>query len=485
MNWFKDKFEYLSSVKWGAYGIGVSFLKQLCLLPAFLYTVGDYHYSLWIFLTAVSILLGSISLGHFHYCSNYFNLAYHKEKDVEPAFRSINTANLIYVGLQILMIVFLFLPAHSTLFPGFSSDIVKANQGVLCLVALSLSKVLMSYSGMFLSRLLEPLGRIRQTLKLQALADFIDFVVTLVTILATSSLFTTCIAVLISSALFFAFVLLYVQRYFSYSLFSVSDNLKDGVLFVKQSLVLNTSFFLEKIYEQGIHLVVICMFSASVLPVFNSTRTVSNIFFRFSLIAILPLFPVIQKYYALKNYGYVITIFKKFWVISALVIIALITVGYPFLPYAYKVWTKGNIAYNDILMGSLFIGVLFQNFASVGYEFFKKVNYSLYILSLNVLRVLCMCVCMYAFGRMDYLPGIGFSFSIAEFICSLCSILFLKKVFGSSLEIRSYMIYMLPFVLFSGCLGISVLCNNYMPLFAGAVISFVICYCNFNALSKP
>lgn len=484
MNWFKDKFEYLSSVKWGAYGIGISFLKQLCLLPAFLYAVGDYHYSLWIFLTAVSVLIGSVSLGHFHYASNYFNLAHHNGEDVSLVYRKLNASNLIYIGIQFLAIAFLLIPADSVLFPGFSLDVVTANHAVFCLVALSLSKVLMLFSGMFLSRLLEPLGRVRQTLKIQALVDLVDFVVTVVVILITRNLLITCMAVAVASIVFFVLVFLYVQRSFQFSLFSIDVSLKEGGLFIKESLLLNVSFFLEKVYEQGIHLIVLYMFSADILPVFNSARTVSNVFFRFSLIGILPLFPGIQKYYALKNYDYVLRIFKKFWVISAVIIICFILLGYPFLPYGYNLWTKGRIEYNEALMGALFMGVLFQNFASVGYEFFKKLNYSSDILLLNVLRILCMCICMYVFGRMDYIPGIGFSFFIAELMCSLCSVFFLTRTFKSHLGIRECLVSMLPFVVFSCFMSVFISCNYYLWLITGAIVSLVMTYRNFNTINK-
>ena len=70
---------YYHSVKWGWYKIGISFVRQLLLLPVFILSVGKEGYALWLILVTIVTLINAISVGHLHYSSNLINLTYHQQ----------------------------------------------------------------------------------------------------------------------------------------------------------------------------------------------------------------------------------------------------------------------------------------------------------------------------------------------------------------------------------------------------------------------
>ncbi|MFP9112549.1 hypothetical protein ACLI1A_01315 [Flavobacterium sp. RHBU_3] len=476
MGWLKTKREYVNSVKWGAYGIGVSFFKQVCLLPAFLHAVGYNQYSFWLVLFSISSLIASVSLGHYHFVANYFNLVYKKGADPEGVLKPVVASNFIYAILQVLGVIFVCLPGVLSMFSGFSESYIADFQGEFCFIFLFVSRVLFFYATLFLGRLLEPFGYVRETMKIQTVGDLFDVLITLLVVLITGSLLYACFAVALTSALFFLVVSAHVKKRLGFSLRLHFSKFGEGIAFIKESFLLNASFFVEKAYEQGVNLIVVLFFSAQCLPIFATTRVISNVFYRFSLISILPLFPEIQKYYVLGNYKYTARVMQKFWVYSSFAIILVIVLVFKLLPYIYELWTKGEIKFNLGLITSLFIGVLFQNFATIIYEFFKKVNLSWQMLLLNVIRVAVICLGMFLFGRINYIPGLGIAFLSAELLCCFTGFAFLQNIFGEQLKKRQIVYYLFPVLFFSCTLGMYMIFENYLLVCAGGLVSLGVIY---------
>ena len=444
-------------------------------MPFFLTAVGGNAYSFWLLLNTIAILIAALSLGHLHYCSNYLNLAYHKGIDMKAEFKAANSSNYTYLLVQIVLAGVLCYPPVLSFFSGFSQSYIIIEHGILCLLLLFGGRFVAQYISLFVLRLMEPLGLIKETLKYQTIAEFIDFTFTLVAIMATHSILYTTAAVFIANVSFGSIALLYVKKKVPYAIsyFKITP-WQQSVRFLRSSGFLNGSFMVEKVYDSGINLVVVAFFNTAALPVFYTTRVLSNVFYRFSITMILPLFPEVQKHYALKEYANILATIKKFWAFSGFIIIALIAVGMPLIPRIYSIWTKNELQFDIRLMGFLFMGVLFQNFATIVYEFYKKTNLSRQMLLLNVIRVSAMVLFIMVFGAHLYLPGLGVSFFIAETVCACYCLYQLSGVLKGQHILNSASPFLLPVVIFSISLGLYVVHLNYLVLLAGAVAGLLI-----------
>lgn len=479
LNFIKSGAGYFNSVKWGSYGVIISFLRQICLVPVFMFTLGSYGYSFWLILSTIVTLVTGLSLGHLHYSSNLVNITYHKKGDVSGEILKIQGANYTYMLLQIVIGVLLSFTPVLSLVSSFPKSYILANHAGIGFFLLLTGKVFFQYCGLFVLRLFEPIGRISTTLKYQAIAELVDFLTVLITVVATHSIFYTCIAVFASNIIFSTAVMLYVRKNVPYKLELKKSNFPESYRFVKNSFSLNASFLIEKVYEVGLNLIIVRVFNTALLPVFTTSRVLTNIFYRICIVMVIPLFPDIQKKFALNEYGYIVNKMKLFWSILSMLIIVCITAGLPLLPYIYSLWTGNKLAFNLQIVCFLFMAVSFQNFGMIINEFFKKTNFSKQILLLNTIKSVVTIVAMVVFGRLSYLPGLGIALLLGELLCLLYSMHVLKSIFKSKISTRVMVNYLMPIVLFCVSVLIYLWMLNYWVFLVSNFA--ILAFCNYKS----
>jgi O-antigen/teichoic acid export membrane protein len=481
LNFFKSGAGYFNSVKWGSYAVVISFLRQICLVPVFIFTVGSYGYSFWLILSTIVTLVTALSLGHLHYSSNLINISYHKKGDVDNEFLKIQGANYIYIVLQLLLGVILSFTPVLSLVSSFPVNYLEANHAGYAFLFLLIGKIIYQYCGLFVLRLFEPIGRINTTLKYQAIGDMVDFLAILTMIFATHSIFYTCIAVFISNVSFSVIMMVYVSRKAPFKLTLKKSNFADSHRFIKTSFSLNASFLIEKVYETGLNLIIVRVFSPAILPVFTTSRILTNIFYRICTVMVVPLFPDIQKEFALNNYSYIIDKMKVFWTVLSLFIIICISIGLPLLPYIYSIWTSNKLSFNIQLICLLFMAVSFQNFGMIISEFFKRTNFSRQILIFNTIKSVITIAAIVAFGNAAYLPGLGVALLLGELLCVIYSMGVLRGIFKNNVTLNVLLSYMLPIVLFCASLLFYIWILNYwLFLFCDLIIIIICMYKNDN-----
>lgn len=479
LNFIKSGAGYFNSVKWGSYGVIISFLRQICLVPVFIFTVGSYGYSFWLILSTIVILVTGLSLGHLHYSSNLVNITYHKKGDVSNEILKIQGANYTYMLLQIVIGVLLSFTPVLSLVSSFPKSYIQANHAGIGFFLLLVGKVFFQYCSLFVLRLFEPIGRINTTLKYQAIAELVDFLTILITIFTTHSIFYTCIAVFVSNIIYSVAVMIYVSKNVPYKLELKQSNFPESYRFIKTSFSLNASFLVEKIYEVGLNLIIVRVFNTALLPVFTTSRVLTNIFYRICIVMVIPLFPDIQKKFALNEYGYIVHKMKLFWSILSMLIIICITAGLPLLPYIYSLWTGNKLAFNLPIVCFLFMAVSFQNFGMIINEFFKKTNFSKQILILNTIKSVITIGAIVVFGQLGYLPGLGIALLLGELLCLLYSMSVLRGIFKNKITTRVLINYLLPVVLFCVSVLIYLCILNYW-VFLACNLAIVV-FCNYKS----
>ncbi|MFL9844964.1 polysaccharide biosynthesis protein [Flavobacterium rhizosphaerae] len=454
---------YFNSVKWGTYSIGISFLRQFLLVPAFMLTVGSRGYAFWIAISAIAGMICALNLGHLHYASNVLNLAYHKNHDVQQEMRQVQGANYFYLILQSVIGLVISLPLFLSMFTSFPVSYIQQNSFSTGFLFLFFGKITYQYCNSLLLRLFEPVGNIRITLKYRAIGELVDFSATALTIYFTRDIYLTCLAVFIVNILFSLINLYVVNTHIPFQVIVFKDiDIKKSLKFVKQSFVLNMSFLVEKIHEVGLNIIVVTFFRPEVLPIFSTSRTMTNIFYRFGNTAVIPLFPAIQKQFTKNNLDYIYSTIKKYWEISTTVIIACITIGLPFLPFIYTYWTKGKLEFNVEIVAFLFMAILFQNFGMIINEYFKKTNFSRQILFYNIIKsgitVLAIVICSY----IQYKDGLGIALLAGEAIATVYLIMLFLSLFKAVAVGKTIIDYFIVITLFCASVIFYLFTNNYI-----------------------
>lgn len=465
----KKNLGYLHSVKWGAAAIGTSFLRQLLLVPVFIAALGDKGYGVWLLLFSVASFVNAFASGFLHYSCNLVNISYHAGQNIRGLVNNIIRATVWIVLLQACLGLALSSVPLLSVFVNVDAAYLNAHNAPAAFLLLLGGKLFYQYNGSFVLRMLEPLGKIKDTLKIQFFVDFTDLITTAALVYATHSLLYTCAGIFVVNALCFIIGILYVQR--STGFFSLTKDATAETGLIRKSLGLNTGFFVEKMYDSWLNLLVSQFFGPALVPVFNVTQKLVNIFYRLSYMLIQPLFPDIQKQFVLNNYAFISQLVKKHWRISLVFIMASITVAIPLIPFFYKYWTGNALGFDLSLLAYLFIGILLQNFIFIIGEFFKKTNFSRQFMVFSIMRAGLTIALMWVFSYFKYMPGIGAAIALSELAC----VMYALRVFTQNVVkvngTYKYFAFVLTFCLL---LLVYVFTGNYLLLAVPAVVQLII-----------
>lgn len=452
---------YIKSVTWGGYSIGISFLRQILLVPAFVLTVGKESYAFWLLLSSIVFMIRALSLGQLHFSSNVINLNYHVNKGNDEL-KVAQGANTIYMILQAALGLIIAFPSCLAALSSHSEAFIYNSNAQFSFILLLLSKIIMQYSSLFLLRLFEPVGKINITIKYQTLGELMEFIVTVAVIFVTKSIFYTTLSLFICSIIFSMQMFFFVRRNITYALPKLFDiDYTKSFTLIRQSFLLTISFMVEKVYETGLNLIIVRAYTASILPLFTTSRILSSSFYRVSNTAVLPLIPHMQKNFSLRNEQDIIHQMAMFWKISTLSLIVCITVAMPFISAFYTGWTVNEIAFNSTLVCLLFMAITFQNFGVILNEFLKKTNFSKQILLYNCIKSGLTVACIFAFGYVNNISGMGISLLAGE-ICGLLYMLFVMISYLQSTAKFEILYHIMPVLLFAGSLLTFIFSSNYL-----------------------
>jgi len=463
---------YFNSVKWGGYSIGISFVRQILLVPAFMHAVGSNNYAFWILLSSIVLMIRAVNLGQLHYSSNLINLGYHKNGSIKDELIVAQGANYIYILIQLIIGAVMAVPLLLSAISTFSVDYIINNNGQYSLLLLVFAKVIFQYNNLFLLRIFEPLGKIKTTIKYQTIGELFDFAVTVAAIYLTKSIFLTCAAIFASNLLFSIITLLYVKANVPFVIpFFKGLSVEKSWWVVKSSFLLTCSFLVEKVNENGINILIPNLFATAILPVFTTSRVISNSVFRVSNAAVIPLMPDIQKHFSLANPQYIVNRMVSFWRISSFVIIAGVTVVLPLLPYIYTKWTGDKLEFNLDIVCYLIMAVSIQNFGMIINEFLKKTNHSRQIFIYNIIKSGLTVVCLFAFAYTYYSEGLGLAILVGEVLSLIYMLVMMRSTFKPTLQVNVIVRFLVPVVLF--CISLSLymfFLNYWLFLFVNVLI---------------
>ena len=463
LNQFSGKSGYLRSVQWGGFSIILVFFKQILLVPVFMSTVGKDNYAFWLIITSISLMIRSLNLGQLNFTSNSINLKYHVEENIDAELSLGQGANVLFLLLQFSLGVLVSIPVVLSFLSNLDLNYLDNINGSYCILFLVFARVIFQYCTLYLLRLFEPFGKIEKTIKFKVIGELLDFIVTVILIYFTKSIFYTCIGIFVSNTLYTILMYKYVSKNVPFQVpFLKNINLYKSVRIIQKSFLLTLSFVIEKIYEIGLNLVIVRVYAANILPLFATTRVLSNSSLSASNAMAIPLMPDIQKNFSLENEEGIVEKMAKFWKVSTSLIIVIITIVMPFLPFLYNLWTAGQIDFNLQLVCFLFMAIAFQNYAIMFTEFLKRTNLAKQILTYNILKVTLTIVGLAIFGYFRNTEGMGLALLGGEIIALAYFFLIVKAIFKNKESLISFLYSLAPVFLFALSLLFYAVTENYL-----------------------
>ncbi|WP_010179180.1 MATE family efflux transporter [Aquimarina agarilytica] len=426
----ESKIRHFDSFKWGFVLVFVNIIKQIVLVPFFLSGVGKEQYSLWLIFASVIFLIRAINLGQLNYSSNVININYHSKSDLRDEIGASLGSNFILIGLQLLVGCVISMPFFLTKITGFNLDKILELNSSLVFMLLLFTRIAHQFFSLFYLRLLEPLGKISKKIKYDAIGEFIDILATMILIFLTKNLLFVSLGILVFNFIYFLISYNILKNQLKLFFVGVKINFNKSIEVIVNSTSLLISFIIEKLYENGLNIFITSFYSPLKVPLFSTTRTVSNLSIRCSLVISEPLMPNLQKNFSNKDFEGIFENFIYYWKITFFPILVVFSLLLPFIEDLYVFWTLGEINFNYELFVWVFLSVFFLNYSSVISQFFRRTNYAKQLIFFNLVKTVVTLAVLYFYGITDNITGAGIAVFIGEFLSSCIIISLIYRIYG-------------------------------------------------------
>ncbi len=473
----ESKIRHFDSFKWGFVLVFVNIVKQIILVPFFLSGVGKEQYSLWLIFASIIFLIRAINLGQLNYSSNIININYHLKSDLKEEIAASLGSNFILIFVQILVGVIISMPYFLKIITGFSMDKILEFNSSFVFILLLLTRISHQFFSLFYLRLLEPLGKISKKIKYDAIGEFVDIIATMLLIFLTKNLLFIALGVLIFNLIYFFISYNFLKFQLKSFFVDIKIDFYKSIEVIVNSTSLLLSFIIEKLYENGLNIFITSFYSPLKVPLFSTTRTISNLSMRCSLVISEPLMPNLQKNFSNKDFEGIFDNFIYYWKITFLPILIIFSLLLPFVEDLYVYWTLGEITFNYKLFVWIFLSVFFLNYSSVISQFFRRTNYAKQLIFFNLVKTIVTLTVLYFYGITDNITGAGIAVFAGEFLSSSIIITMIYKIYGKEFFLRIFK-YFLICIVFSINSILFLELKNYVLFIA---INFLIIIYNVKA----
>lgn len=338
----------------GAESLGqiLNFVIRLLLVPLFISTWGLENYGYWLTLTTLSSWISLSDLGGQLYYQNSMNIAWAQNKFEE--FQKTLTSGLVFffsiaVGFTLLFAVLLFILPFGN---WFHYDAIGENIGNLIILIVSVKIILSLPYGVILG-IFRIAGKQATSVMYVNLTLLIQLILSVTALLLKGSMFVLAtieivplIIVMIISALHIKRIMPKQFNFLSHEHFSFA--------IIKKSINPSLHFFIIQVSTsliiQGCTLITANILGPAQVVVFNSLRTVANIFSQFLGVLSHSAWPELTRLHAQKESRKLFDIYAH---IANLLFIAGLTY-FCFLnhwgEYLFNIWMRHKIEYFPLTM---------------------------------------------------------------------------------------------------------------------------------------
>ena len=410
-------------------GIASLFLQNIVLVPVMLRHWGAELYGVWIAINAFQSLLQTIDTGKESYLGNEFNRLYHTDRPRLERLLSTGLCSILILGpLQVLLILTLRNGSLLGRLLGISLNPAMRDSVWLALLVLVLGWIFSGSVGGLVVRLTFAVGyyaRFTWWGVLQRVLLLVGVVVAVqhgAGLVATSVLYGAIQVVL--NVLMLADMIFILRRA---GIRLRAPSLRLAVSAFGKSLLLTGTSLLDSTSTSGLFTLVSALFSAAVLPMFSTLRTLANVAMQCVSTIMNPLFPEMSRYNARNEIGKLNEMTAVCWLVTGPMVNAGLLCSILCVEPIYAVWTHGKLPFQRDLFLFLAIGVAIKSIGAPWLGFLVCTNSIKAQWWVTFMRGAIVLGAAWALSSAAGLRGVGIAVVCSELVASLLLPLFFTQ----------------------------------------------------------
>jgi O-antigen/teichoic acid export membrane protein len=414
-----------------------SFAKTILLTPLMLMHWGQELFCFWAIILSARAIILFLSDGFVRYVVNRYNLLFHLD---EPA-----AAKVLASGISFLLVfsagLCLLIAVLFVAFPSLSSFVFDTGNELFaflpfCLVsyivAASLQNVQRMYAGAKEAR-----GLIWHNMVLEVVLVIFEILL-LGLLLSGGADFS--VAVYADSSIILLVALLYLihlsVKYPLKGIFS-GQSIQEGARDFAKATQLYASNFFEKLSSDGLVLLLsFFRFDKAAIALFATVRTIVNTPLLAQNLLLNTYTPEMQKHFSLGNSQALEKLLRFIRLRIGAVLCLGILLSLPLYQPVFMLWTKGEIAYNEMFMLLMLISAVF-NLYGLSYSFLLK-GVNAFSQSLAVMLLKSLFIIAALIFSQQSITGFALSLLLIELLTSvfLLPLLTHRFLFKNKLDFR-------------------------------------------------
>lgn len=339
------------------FGVGISLLHQIALVPLYMYFWGNKLYADWLVLSAITIIFSMSDIGLNTVIQNRFSIKL-ASKDTKEC-NELLTNNILIVSsiFMISLIVILSIVLSVNLVTAFGLHSISQREASWVLILIVVRVYMSMYSGIE-NAIYRANHKSSRCVYIDQLSLLSTVIITAACLYAGYGLVTLCVLLCFPPLCVICFKWFDSKKYFNYHFSVKSVNTELLKELVKPSLAFMSFPIGNAILLQGYTFIVNKYFGADDVVEYNTTRTMCNFIIVLLSTVNNSVWPEYSIAYGEKDYRRMRGLHSKSLSISVCMSLLCATIILVAGPYIYALWTGGMVEFSYSLMTVFLIIIL-------------------------------------------------------------------------------------------------------------------------------
>ena len=393
--------------------------RGIILVPIILSNWGEAKYGVWLTLYSFFNLMLAVDLGHGQYISNEINQSYHVSLEkTRVLLGSALRVTFISALIQLLVLFGLYSVGFLDNFVEYEG--LDAKGLFLCLALLFIYRLFFGGFKGILVKINNPVGYIDRAFYIGLFEQIIEVIVLTYAAFTDMAIIDLVLLFIVSKACYviITFILLkmWYPEFFPWWQYG---SIRTGLRNYRNSLTLSFNGFLQRFSNDGLNILVSGILSSKVVPLFATTKTMSNFAFQLSGFILQPLQPELSRFYAKGELEKVKTSIQLNWLFAGLVICVPFLIISAGIEDFYVLWTAAKLEFQPLLYALLVVAILFFNYGNSYVTYLASINKINELFQITFVRGVMICVLSFIFLHAFGLIGVGIALVATELVTSL------------------------------------------------------------------
>lgn len=398
----------------------IAIMFQLVSVPICLHFWGSRLYGEWLAVFAAANFLRVVDAGYVTFAGNRLNLLYHQDRDLLR--KVLASGILAIVLLACVQIVALLLVVRSGGLGWLLGSPELAREGHAS-AALAILVVSWAFTGSYFGlvhKLLVPTGLLYQG-AWWAMAYQVSLFAAIVcaAILRFGLLGTSILVAAVQAGCYLLSAAYVGWKLPDFMPWRSRPSLRIALADIRDSLVFSTQSVAQQLSTNGLVMLVSSMLGSTVVPVFTTTRTLTNLWNSVISTLTSPLLPDIVRLHVQRHTRKLVALADAHvWLMGAIVNLGIL-VSYPLMVWAYGIWTHHQLTLDQPLLAALLASMMMVGAGSFMTTHLGGINDKPAILGLALCRAIISFTLTFLLIRPLGVLGAGIGVLAAELICYL------------------------------------------------------------------